>query len=43
MNSEQIVMLEKETNVMLGSLRNQSEEMKTLYSDEKELKRDWRT
>ena len=37
MNSEQIVMLEKETNVMLGSLRNQSEKMKTLYSDEKEL------
>ena len=36
-NSEQIVMLEKETNVMLGNLRNQSEKMKTLYSDEREL------
>ena len=36
-NSVQIVMLEKETNVMLGNLRNQSERMKTLYSDEREL------
>ena len=36
-NSVQIVMLEKETNVMLGNLRNQSDRMKTLYSDEREL------
>ena len=33
----QIVMLEKETNVMLGNLRNQSDRMKSLYSDEREL------
>ena len=36
-NLVQIVMLEKETNVMLGNLRNQSDRMKTLYSDEREL------
>ena len=36
-NSVQIVMLEKETNVMLGNLRNQSDSMKNLYSDEREL------
>ena len=36
-NSVQIVMLEKETNVMLGNLRNQLDRMKTLYSDEREL------
>ena len=36
-NSVQIVMLEKETNVMLGNLRNQSDRMKSLYSDEREL------
>ena len=36
-NSVQIVMLEKETNVMLGNLRNQSDRMKTLYSDKREL------
>ena len=33
----QIVMLEKENNVMLGNLRNQSDSMKNLYSDEREL------
>ena len=31
------MILEKETNVMLGNLRNQSDRMKTLYSDEREL------
>ena len=36
-NSAQIVILEQETNLVLGNLRNQSEKMKTLYSDEKEL------
>ena len=36
-NSVQIVMLEKETNVMLGNLRNQSDTMKSLYSNEREL------
>ena len=36
-NSVQIVMLEKETNLMLGNLRNQSERMKSLYSYESEL------
>ena len=32
-NSVQIVMLEKETNVMLGNLRNQSDRMKTDDTD----------
>ena len=36
-NSVHIVMLEKETNVMFGNLRNQSDRLKTLYSDEREL------
>ena len=36
-NSVQIVMLEKEINVMLGNLRNQSDRMKTMYSDKREL------
>ena len=30
-------MLEKETNLMFGNLRNQSEKMKSLYSDERKL------
>ena len=36
-NSVQIVLLEKETNLMLGNLKNQSEKMKSLYLDERGL------
>ena len=36
-NLVQIVMLEKETIVMSGNLRNETDRMKTLYSDEREL------
>ena len=36
-NSVQIVLLEKETNLMLGNMKNQSEKMKSLYLDERGL------